>query len=243
MCFETVGNRTVLVVGNPWDVTGTYGDFQIHTWDGSLWTQQSPSGSMINPCYWPSIHWDESRSLIWGFSTLYSAGFWLTRVWHVDPSTWNASIVTTGGGGYYIGGPDGKVYAAATTMVDWKDSKKALLVTRGITINSSSYGPPPPNNGMFLTGTWVVEESAPSTYTWTQLTEVGSLSLRGYASAVSEGDTVYIVGGMADHPFDPTIRTDTVKGVVDPDAGTITWSDLGTAPPSGGGWGSLLVQR
>jgi len=242
MCFDTVNNESVLCIGNPWDTTGTNGEFSIYTWNGSIWTQQVLTGDIIRPCIWPQMFWDESRDLIWGFSRYYFYSNRLTLVWQLDPSTWNLTVVTAGGGGYYPGGPSGTLYANGATMVDWKDNKKALLVTRGVDGYRSGYGPPPPDSIMFSDETWVVEESAPSTFTWTQLTEVGSLSIRGYANCVADGDTVYVVGGMSDDPFNPSVKTDTYAGVVDPIAETITWTDKSVAPPSSLGWGTILVK-
>jgi hypothetical protein len=241
-CFETVNNNTVVCVGNPWDATGANGELSIYTWNGSVWTQQTTTGSTVHPCIHPQIVWDESRNLIWGF-----CGYWVfttmyTLVWHLDPSTWNITALVQGGGGYFPGGPTASVYAYAVGMVDWKDNKKALLMTRGIVPSNLGYGPPPPSNSVFFNETWVVEESSPSTYTWTQLTEVGTLPVRGYADCVIDGDTVYIVGGMINDPFDPVIRTDTYTGVVDPVAETITWNNKAVSPPSRIGWGTLLVK-
>jgi hypothetical protein len=230
--------------------------FLIDTWDGASWTSQTPDLSAVGSIEnirAPVLHWDSSREVLGTHHafTLFTLGG--TLVGQLDPSTW---ALTATGISYKAGPPSvpgtgsgTSLYGFASCMVPWNDNGDAFFITRGLVHKNAQkggFGPPPITVAdLFFPGSWVVAEVTPGNYDWIELTEAGdSLPLRGYQECVCDRDnnTVYLVGGIQGDPFNPGLNySDTWKGVIDADAETITWEDLGDPPTSETGWGARLI--
>jgi hypothetical protein len=237
MTFDSANNQMILITMAPWKTAVAY------TWDGvsGQWQSHTLGTYSGNPLrgLWPTLSWDSSRNMAWVTATGFLDA-WVGFL--IDPSDWSLTLA------FAVPFKAGiSPYAYAASTIPWNGSR-ALFIFGGVaTINRGGYSHPQddPYN-LFGNDASAVVETSPGTYSLTSLTAVNPPpATRANMDCVVDDDSnkVYIVGGRFGDPFQPTPRTDTWEGVVDATGETITWTNLGEAPPSSLGWGVHLTAR
>jgi len=235
MTFDSTNNQMILITMALWK------DATIYTWDGvsGQWSSHSPGTWFGYPIsgYWPDLEWDSSRDKLWVFFRW--GGMPMMIACLVDPSDWSTT---------YVWSDKSWEYACATNTINWEGSR-AFIYFGGIEVEGRTgwgeYGGDI-SPYTFLNDTYAIVETSPGSYSRRTLTNINSPpSQRGYVDCVVDDDNnkIYIVGGLHGDPFHPIPRADTWEGVVNSSAETITWTNLGVAPPSSLGWGTHITAR